>query len=246
MFRFLKNIIFYAFVPAIFVITTLLCLPIALLPVKYRYKSRLFHFFANTCSRLIFFFGFIKYKIYGKNHLPDFGHPAIFVLNHSSCLDIPVLELILGSQPRIWLTRAEYTKIPVWGFVLGRMHVALKRGSPSNAKLTLEKASTLAKDYGCHVALFPEGHRYTDGKIHKIFSGFAVMAQTLDRPVIPVAISGLNKILPSKSFLIDSDAQTVKISIGHSINYKDFQTRQDFVEYTQKWFEKELEKLNSE
>lgn len=239
MLRIIKNIIFYAFVPAIIVITTLLCLPIALLPAKYRYKSRLFHFFVNVCARLTFFFGFIKYKIHGQNNIPHNNNPAIFVLNHSSSLDIPILELILGSQPRIWLTRAEYTKIPVWGFVLGRMHVALKKGSPTSAKHSIERAAKLAKEYNCHVALFPEGHRFTDGNIHKFFSGFAILAQTLDRPVIPVAVSGLNKILPSKSFFIDSDAQTVKISIGHSINYKDFQTRQDFVEYTHKWFEQE-------
>ena len=244
MLKFLKNVIAYAFVPAILVITTLLCLPIALLPKKYRYKSRLFHFFVNVCARLIFFFGFIKYKIYGKNNLPK-NNPAIFVMNHTSSLDIPVIELILGSQPRIWITKAEYTKVPVWGFVLNRMHVALKRESPSSAKHAMERIIKLAGDYGCHIALFPEGRRYTDGKIHNLFSGFAVMAQTIDRPVIPIAVLGLNKILPSKSFLVDSDAQMVKIKIGPAINYKDFQTRQDFVEYTQKWFEKELES-NSE
>ncbi|KKQ33484.1 MAG: 1-acyl-sn-glycerol-3-phosphate acyltransferase (1-AGPacyltransferase) (1-AGPAT) [candidate division TM6 bacterium GW2011_GWF2_37_49] len=241
MFKFLKNVIAYSFVPVILVITTLLCLPIALLPEKYRYKSRIFHLFVNVCARLIFFFGFIKYKIYGKNNLPDHNNPAVFVMNHTSSLDIPVIELILGSQPRIWITKAEYTKVPVWGFVLNRMHVALKRESHSSVKHAMEKIFKLASDYGSHIALFPEGRRYTDGKIHSLFPGFAVMAQTLDRSVIPIAVSGLNKILPSKSFLVDSYAQTVKIKIGPAINYKDFQTRQDFVEYTQMWFEKELE-----
>lgn len=245
MLRVLKNITCYILVPVILTVTTLLCSPIALLPKKYRYPNKLFHMLVNICSRLIFFFSFINYKIYGKNNLPDHNTPAIIIMNHASSLDIPVIEMLLESQPRIWISKAEYTKIPIWGFVLNRMHVTIKKNSPTGTKNALEQIIKLAKDYESHITMFPEGHRYADGKIHRFFSGFAIMAKALDRPVIPIAVSGLNKILPPKSFFIDSAAQMVKIKIGHAISYKDFQTRQDFVEYTQKWFEKELES-NSE
>jgi 1-acyl-sn-glycerol-3-phosphate acyltransferase len=244
MLRLAKNIVFYIIVPPLMAASVILCVPFALLPAKYRYTSHLYHIIVHACSRLILFFGFIKYKIYGKRNLPTSQQPSVFIINHSSSLDIPVFELLLKAQPRIWMLKSEYTNIPVWGFVLNRMHTALKRESLTSARLALNQAITTAGKYGCHVAIAPEGRRYTDGKIHKFFSGFAIIAQELNRPVVPIAIAGLNRVLPAKSFFIDSNAQPIKISIGEEINYKDFQTRQDFIDYTQRWFETELEKLN--
>lgn len=192
-------------------------------------------------SMLIIFFALIKYKVLNKNHLKiDKNTPVIFVSNHSSFIDIPLIESILGSRPRIWISR----KIFGLNTLLRRMHVIINRKAHSDAKHALTRAIDLAKTHNSDIILFPEGHRYGDGQIHKFYSGFAVMAETLDRPIIPIAISGLNKVFPPESFCIDSGAQTVKISIGKSISYKDFKTREDFIDYTHKWFVAELEKLN--
>jgi 1-acyl-sn-glycerol-3-phosphate acyltransferase len=193
-------------------------------------------------SWLIIFFTFIRYKIYGKSNLhSNTKNPVIFVINHSSFIDIPMVEVVLGARPRVWLSRRLFGL----NTLLKRMHVIVARKGHSNAKYALKKAISLAYTHKSDITIFPEGTRHADGKIHTFFSGFVVMAQELDRPVIPIALSGLNSILPPKSFLIDSDAQMVKISIGKPINHKDFETQKEFITHVQNWFEQELGKLNN-
>ncbi len=227
-------------------ITVILCLPISLMP-ECRYDSRIYQKLVSVCSYLILFLNSVKYKIRGKNNLLYFrSQPAIYIANHSSSLDIPMLEIILQDQPKIWVSKTSYTTIPLFGFILKRMHIVVDRENPFSTKKVLSQAIKLTKNKNRHLLIFPEGRRFDDGKVHKLFSGFAVLAEKLNRPVIPIAIHGFNKILPKKNLCIDSGTGAAKISIGSPILHSDFATREEFVNNVQEWFEKELTKLQKE
>jgi 1-acyl-sn-glycerol-3-phosphate acyltransferase len=201
----------------------------------------------STCSYLILFFNSIKYKIQGKNNLLHFSHqPAIYIANHSSSLDIPMLEVILQDQPKIWISKTSYTKIPIFGFILKRMHIAVDRDNLFSTKKVLTQTIELTENQNRHLLIFPEGRRFDDGKIHRFLPGFAVLAKKLNRPVIPIAIHGFNKILPKNKLCLDSTAGAAKISIGAPISHSDFATREEFVHHIQEWFEKELTRLRKE
>lgn len=241
--KLLKNFISYTLIPPTIIIMLTLCLLMSLLPQKYRYKNGLYFFVTSRFSWLIIFFSFVKYKVSGKSNLHSSSkNPVIFVINHSSFIDIPMVEVVLGARPRVWLSRRLFGL----NTLLKRMHVIVERKGHSDAKYALKKAIHLAGTYQSDITIFPEGTRHADGNIHTFFSGFAVMAEELDRPVIPIAFYGLNSILPPKSFLIDSDAQMVKISIGKPINHSDFETQKEFITHVQNWFKQELVKLNQE
>ena len=245
--KLIRSCIAYTFGAITMTVTTLLCLPLAMLPKSYRYDSRLYHKLISTCSRLLFFFGSVKYEIRGKENLLYFSKdPAIYVMNHTSSLDIPIVEVILKDQPKIWISKVSYTKVPFFGFILKRMHVIINRESSMMLKKVISDAMLLTKDKNRHLVLFPEGRRYDDGKIHDFFPGVAIFAEKLDRPVVPIAIYGLHKILPKNRVCLDYDFGVAKISIGEPIMRSSFTTRDEFISYIQDWFRVELEKLQKE
>lgn len=228
-------------------VTTLCCLPIAMLPATYRYDSRLFHKLISICSRLLFFFGSIKYEIRGKDNLLYFSNnPAIYVMNHTSSLDIPIIEVVLKDQPKIWISKVSYTKIPIFGFILKRMHVIINRENSMILKKVVSDAIKLTEDKKRHLVFFPEGKRYDDGKIHDFLPGISIFAEKLNRPVVPIAIYGFNKILPKNRICLDYDFGVAKISIGKPIMRSSFATRDEFIKHVQDWFRVELEKLQKE
>ncbi|KKQ10841.1 MAG: lysophospholipid acyltransferase family protein [Candidatus Babeliales bacterium] len=245
--KLIRSVIAYTLGAITMTITTIFCLPIAMLPARYRYDSRLYHKLISTCSRLLFFFGSVKYEIRGEENLLYFSKdPAIYIMNHTSSLDIPIVEVILKDQPKIWISKISYTKVPFFGFILKRMHVIANRESSMMLKRVISDVITLTQDKKRHLVLFPEGRRYDDGQIHDFFPGVTIFAEKLNRPVVPIAIYGFHKIFPKNRICLDYDFGVAKISIGKPIMRSSFATRDEFIKYVQDWFRVELEKLQKE
>lgn len=186
---------------------------------------------------MLVFWSFLIVKIRGEESLPKFPEkPAIFVMNHTSALDIFLIEELLGTYPHIWMSKHEYSKIPFFGILMRRMHVPVNRENPREAVKALIKTYELAKLSGAHILMFPEGTRYSDGKVHDFLPGFAVLAKKLNRPVIPVAIHETHKIFPKDSFLIDPRAADIKIEVGQPLSLQVNESEKEFVKRVQEWF----------
>ena len=225
----------------IFIIFTIILFPLALLPAKIRH-NRLFFFISWLWNKLLVLSSFINIKIDGKNNLPKYPNsPSIIIANHSSALDIFLIESILSSYPRTWLCKDSYAKIPIFGTIAKRMHVPVKRENPKQAIRALFKVCEIAKLGPKHIILFPEGTRHSDGKIHTFLPGFAILAKKLNYPVIPIAIKGVNKIFPKKSLLVDSKAKTAKLIVGKPFFYNNQKTQKEFIEKVENWFKDMVE-----
>jgi len=245
--KLIRSVVAYTLGVITITITTIFCFPIAILPKAYRYDSRFYNKLISICSRLLFFFGSVKYEIRGEENLLYFScDPAIYIMNHTSSLDIPIVEVILRDQPKIWISKTYYTKVPFFGFILKRMHVIANRESSMMLKRVISDVIALTLDKKRHLVLFPEGRRYDDGQIHDFFPGFAIFAEKLNRPVVPIAIYGFHKIFPKNRICLDYDFGVAKISIGKPIMRSSFATRDEFVKHVQNWFRVELEKLQKE
>jgi 1-acyl-sn-glycerol-3-phosphate acyltransferase len=219
---------------------------LALFPRSRRYDSRLYFAIGSTIGWLIVKTTFIKTIITGRHHLPRYpDQPALIIANHASALDIPIIEIVAGSYPHVWMSKAEFSKIPIFGFLLRRMHVLVDTDNNKNARTALVHLYGLLKNSQRHALIFPEGTRYDDGQIHQFYSGFALLAQKLGRPVIPVVISGLHKAFPKKSLVIDSSGAPVKINIGKPIFYTDSTTTEDFVKQVQTYFEQTISTMDA-
>lgn len=236
MILYIKTIRTYIFWSIICITFTLLCIPITFLPQEKR-RSRVYFFLTYIWGKMLVFWSFLVVKTSGEDLLPNFPEiPAIFVMNHASALDIFLVEELLGTYPHIWMSKHEYSKIPVFGILMRRMHVSVKRENPREAIRALIKTCELAKLSGAHVLMFPEGTRYNDGKVHDFLPGFAVLAKKLNRPVIPVAIHETHKIFPKDSFLIDPRAADIKIEVGQPLRLQENEAEKEFVKRVQAWF----------
>ena len=67
--------------------------------------------------------------------------------------------------------------------------------------------------------IYPEGERSFDGLLHPFKKGAAILATELDLPIVPVALDGVYKVWPRKSWRIR--LARVKIHFGDPITAND-------------------------
>jgi 1-acyl-sn-glycerol-3-phosphate acyltransferase len=124
----------------------------------------------------------------------------VIVSNHQSMFDICIIYKI----PLIfkWVSKREVFKIPFVGWLL-KLHgdIMIKRGTTQSTKEMLKKAGEWINK-GCSIAIFPEGTRSLDGKIHSFKEGAFMIAKLNKLPVLPVVVEGTREILPTKSILL--------------------------------------------
>lgn len=242
----IKTMIMYLSWVVALLFFTLVSLPLVFLPKKWRYDNRLYFFLMNTLSRIMVKTSFVKIVIQGKQHLPTYpSSPSLIIANHTSALDIPLVDLLLGTYPHIWVSKDSYGKIPLFGRLMKNMHILVPRHNPKKAVAALAKAIKQAGEGNRHLIMFPEGTRHTDGAIHSFHQGFVVAAQKLNRPVIPIALVGLHEIFPRKSLLCFSSKRTVHVVIGKPMTMNTQESREDFIQRVQSWFEHQIEKTKT-
>jgi len=212
----------------------LLCvLPFTFLPASMRYKNRAFFWLTSLWSRVWLCVSGISIDVCDASLLPQ--HPAIIVMNHASALDIVVAEKLLGSYPRIWLSKDEYRLTPILNWILMRMHVMVDASSPMQSAQALKKLKKKASLGDAHVLLFPEGGRFDDGEIRPFFKGFSLLADVLSRPVVPVYIGAAHRVYPKDSVLIRSTVP-LSLSVGPAFVRAPQETHEHFVERVRGWF----------
>ena len=110
----------------------------AMLPASVRYSNRFFYFVSQCFSWCILRSSFISLKVIGRKNLSIYPHdPAIIVMNHTSALDIPLVQMIVGSYPYTWIGHARYTKIPFFGFIFKKMHIPFEKTEDGNGHRAL-------------------------------------------------------------------------------------------------------------
>lgn len=144
------------------------------------------HWCARTWSRLILTTSGVRVVARGLDRLEP-GRTYVFVSNHQSIYDIPVLFWTLKFELRI-LAKASLGSFPFLGWHLARTgHVLVDRRNPG-ADLFRQVRSLMAS--GNSLFVFPEGTRSVDGALARFRAGTFMMAIEAGLPVVPVAIDG--------------------------------------------------------
>lgn len=208
------------------------CIVIAMMPGFIRFNSRIYYWFTSFFYRGIIWGSFVKVTTRGQENIPD--EPSIFIANHQSAFDIPLLGSVAGTHPHIWMFLARYAKVPIFGFVARRMNVVVDHSGLRKLVGSLEEAIKLIKNQDRHVMLFPEGGRFIDDRIHSFFFGFAMLAKETQRPVVPVLLVNVNRAYPPGSFLIHQ--YPIHILIGEPFHMKKNETEEEFVDRVYAWF----------
>lgn len=127
----------------------------------------------------------IDLEIKGLENIPK--EPCVFIGNHSSILDIPIL-LSTVDRNIGFISKKEILKTPVIGYWLRRTNcVALDRENPRTAITAINDAVKNLKD-GSSMAIFPEGTRNKEGKVGEFKKGSLKLATKAKAKIVPVSI----------------------------------------------------------
>lgn len=141
----------------------------------------------------------IDFKI--KKHADPIPAPAVYIINHSSTLDI--LTILALGLPRVrFVAKWELQYNPVF-FILGRLtgQVFIRRKHSEKAIQTLKKNVNRIRKNNLTVMLAPEGSRKHPGVIGPFKKGPFRMAMDLQYPIVPIYFEG-NRELSTEDFLI--------------------------------------------
>jgi 1-acyl-sn-glycerol-3-phosphate acyltransferase len=145
---------------------------------------------------------YTRRRVAGREHLDDLTGPVVFVANHNSHMDTPV---ILRALPGRWRRRtavaaaADYFydkrhKALSTSLVFGTVPLDRNSGAgvgpgqtPHLDRLIAEAGSLL---------VFAEGTRSRDGRVGRLRSGAALLAAEHHLPIVPIYVSGTGQAMP--------------------------------------------------
>ena len=150
------------------------------------------HWCARTWSRLILGTTGVRVSIEGMERLTP-GRTYVFVANHQSIYDIPILFWSLPFQLRI-IAKESLGRVPFLGWHLRRTgHMLVDRSRPDRAKI-FSWASRLTSQ-GLSLIVFPEGTRSADGRVRRFKGGSFYLALEAGLPVVPLSVSGSRHVM---------------------------------------------------
>jgi len=143
----------------------------------------------------------IRLEVCGLENI-DKKKSYIFMPNHLSILDGPLLSMIIPQPVRVILKK-EVFRIPVIGQIMRHVNfVSVDRRGKRGGKQSIEKATKLMKEKGYSFLIFPEGTRSHDGRLQRLRRGGFFLALNSQAPIVPITIKGTYELMPRGSFFI--------------------------------------------
>lgn len=144
----------------------------------------------------------------------DWSRPYAVVMNHQSMLDIPCAQVGLPVNLR-FVAKHTLQYVPFLGWYMWATGmVFVDRSNRAQAVQSLSRAAARVRE-GATVIAFPEGTRARDGVIQPFKKGPFMLAIESGVPILPVAIHGSGRVLPSDSFKLRPG--TVRLRVGQPI-----------------------------
>jgi 1-acyl-sn-glycerol-3-phosphate acyltransferase len=135
----------------------------------------------------------------GRDNLPDSG-AVIFASNHLSVADELLIGAVVPRHVAFW-AKLDYFQGtgPRGTFIRQLLHglgaIPVHRGG-GEASLSAFDAALPVLAAGGQVVIYPEGTRSPDGRLYKGRTGVARLSLQAGVPVIPVGVTGSDKVQP--------------------------------------------------
>lgn len=133
--------------------------------------------------------------------------PVVFAANHRSYLD-PILVPLGLHRPVHFMAKSELFRFAPFAWLLRAIHViSVNRGQADRHAI---QTATERLKAGYSLGVFPEGTRVRAGKdVEEAYNGAAWLASRAGVPVVPVGISGTDRIRPAGTRLLRFPPLTV-------------------------------------
>jgi len=154
-------------------------------------------YFAHRCARawswLILKTTGVRVRVEGLERITP-NTTYVFVSNHQSIYDTPVLFASLPYQLRI-IAKESLARFPVLGWHLRRGgHLFVDRRRPDRAGI-LRRWRALVSE-GLSLLIYAEGTRSADGRVARFKGGSFLLAIEAGLPIVPLAVIGTRKVMP--------------------------------------------------
>jgi 1-acyl-sn-glycerol-3-phosphate acyltransferase len=204
--------VFYL-IPALVVATVVLG-TLSLLSGLIDPRGRLAHQCAQWWSRWLLWTARVHVEQVGT--LPAEEASAVFVANHSSHYDTPIMFTAVPHQLRI-IAKAALGRIPFVGWHLHRAgHLLIDRQKPGPA--VLRKMRRMVSQ-GASLIVYPEGSRTPDGEVHTFKGGVFLLAIESALPIVPISIRGSRAVMPKGRLMVCPGR--VRVTVHEAISTKD-------------------------
>lgn len=175
-------------------LTLLWSVPVLLFSFVDLHAERSAHFIRLWARSVLWVCG-ITIRVRGRERL-DPTRAYLFMANHQSNFDIPILMAAFETLQVRWVSKREVRKVPVIGLCLARTHqVLVDRESPTQAIAVIRQVRSLLAA-GISVIFFPEGTRTRDGRLQEFKPGGFAVAVEAGVPVVPITVNGSRAIWP--------------------------------------------------
>jgi 1-acyl-sn-glycerol-3-phosphate acyltransferase len=145
---------------------------------------------------------YTRRRVAGRERLERLSGPAIFVANHNSHMDTPV---ILRALPGRWRRRTAVAAAADYFYAKRRNAISAslafgtvpldRKGGTGVGPGQTGHLDRLIRDGGS-LLVFPEGTRSRDGRVGRLRSGAALLAAEHNLPIVPIYVSGTREVMP--------------------------------------------------
>ena len=135
----------------------------------------------------------VSWKVKGTENVPLNG-PLIVISNHVHAVD-PILLSVSFPRWINFMAKRELFSRPFLSIILrwARVFPVHRQGARKGRREALEHAKEMLSQ-GSVLGMFPEGKRNREGKLLTGKAGAAVIAAKMDIPLLPVGITGTDKL----------------------------------------------------
>ena len=172
-------------------------------------KKRSAHVMARLWARGMLVTTGTKCRVEGLEHITSAG-PFVVMSSHRSHMDVPVaithLPFLFG-----FIVKKELMDVPVFRGAMKTIGcVAVSRGQSKGDHSVLDSvAADVAA--GKNILIFPEGTRAPNDQFLPFKKGGIVTAIKAGVPILPVAISGTNHIIPARIHTVSSGSVIMRV-----------------------------------
>ena len=154
---------------------------------------------------------FVTLRVRGVDNLQELEGPVIFAANHLSYLDQPAIMVALPPKLRAKTATAAWEEFFFGNYagVKGLLRrLSYEYGSVFFNLFPLPQSQGFSgslkfmgrlADAGVNILIFPEGGHSLNGSLQPFLPGVGIMVKELGIPVVPIKISGTEKVLPHEA-----------------------------------------------
>jgi 1-acyl-sn-glycerol-3-phosphate acyltransferase len=137
----------------------------------------------------------VRVEVEGLDRI-DRRAPVVYMANHESFLDGPIVMTVIPGVPRVILKK-QVLRVPILGQAMRFVgFVPVDRKGAEGGKKSIAHAAALMRERGYPFLIFPEGTRSRDGRLGPFRRGGFFLALESGAPIVPITISGTFALMP--------------------------------------------------